>query len=125
MIRGDPESPLRWVGKSTRKLARELNQLGHEVSHSLVANLLKEMEYSLQANKKSHEGSKEHPDRDAQFRYIDTKIKTFQKQNQPVVSVDTKKKKMWATTKTRGKTIVKKVILEKSISTISKENWEK
>jgi len=66
--RGDPESPLRWVGKSTRKLARELNRQGHKVSHGLVASLLQEMDYSLQANKKNLEGTKENPDRDAQFK---------------------------------------------------------
>ena len=91
---GDPESPLRWVGKSTRKLAHELNKQGHKVSHNLVASLLREMEYSLQANKKNQEGSEENPDRNAQFKYIDKKIKMFKQQHQPVLSVDAKKKRM-------------------------------
>jgi len=85
MTRGDPESPLRWVCKSTRKLSKELTQKGYKISHSLVARLLKEMDYSLQANKKTREGAKKHADRNAQFHYINGKTKQFQKQNQPVI----------------------------------------
>ena len=86
--RGDSESPLCWIGKSTRTLAKALNGQGHEVSRGLVASLLREMDYSLQANKKRDEGTKDHPDRDAQFRYIDSRLMTFQRQQQPVLSVD-------------------------------------
>jgi DNA-binding phage protein len=67
--RGDPESPLRWTSKSVRKLARELNGMGHQVSHRLVAELLHELDYSLQANRKTKEGDS-HPDRDVQFEHI-------------------------------------------------------
>ena len=89
---GDPESALRWVSKSTRNLAEELKRKGHEISHSSVAAILKEMDYSLQANKKTEEGEEDHPDRNDQFYYINRKINKFQNQGQPVISVDTKKK---------------------------------
>jgi len=89
--RGDPESPLRWTSKSVRKLAAELNGKGHSVSHSTVATLLREMNYSLQANRKTREG-KQHPDRNAQFEYINKRVRSQQKRDQPVISVDTKKK---------------------------------
>ena len=89
--RGDPESPLRWTCKSVRKLAGELNRKGHPVSHSSVASLLRDMNYSLQANRKTLEG-KQHPDRDAQFNYINQKARGQQRRGQPVISVDTKKK---------------------------------
>ena len=91
--RGDPESPLKWTSKSTRKLADELNKDGHRVSHVVVAETLKDMGYSLQANKKTHEGGN-HPDRDAQFQFISNKTKEFQSNNQPVISVDGKKKRI-------------------------------
>ena len=77
ITRGDPESPLRWVGKSSRKLARALRQQGHQISHQSVAVLLKQLDYSLQANKKRDEGTKEHPDRNAQFKFIDKKTEEF------------------------------------------------
>ncbi len=91
--RGDPESPLRWTCKSTRKLAKELESVkpGRSVSHTLVAKLLHQMGYSLQATQKTLEG-KEHPDRDAQFQTINAKVKQYQERNQPVISVDSKKK---------------------------------
>ncbi len=89
--RGDPESPLRWTSKSVRKLAVELNDKGHCVSHSTVATLLREMDYSLQANRKTTEG-KQHPDRNAQFEYISKRVRSQQRKGQPVISVDTKKK---------------------------------
>jgi hypothetical protein len=89
--RGDPESPLRWTCKSTRNLAAELNRLGHGVSHATVAALLHDLDYSLQANRKTREG-KQHPDRDAQFEHINRQVRAFQGQGQPVVSVDAKKK---------------------------------
>ena len=91
--RGDPESPLRWTCKSVRKLAAELNRKGHQVSHSSVASLLRDMNYSLQANRKTTEG-KQHPDRDAQFNYINQTAQQQQRRGQPVISVDTKKKEL-------------------------------
>ena len=91
VTRGDPESPLRWTSKSVRKLADELKRMGHKTSHRMVAELLREMDYSLQANRKTAEGSS-HPDRDAQFENIHKKVKEFQSCGQPVISVDTKKK---------------------------------
>jgi hypothetical protein len=89
--RGDPQSPLRWTCKSTRNLAAELNGLGHRVSHVTVAALLHDLNYSLQANRKTREG-KGHPDRDAQFEHINQQVRAFQRQGQPAVSVDAKKK---------------------------------
>ena len=91
--RGDPESPLKWTTKSTRKLSDELNKDGHRVSHVVVAETLKDMGYSLQANKKTHEGGN-HPDRDAQFQFISNKTKEFQGNGQPIISVDGKKKRI-------------------------------
>lgn len=90
---GDPDSPLRWTTKSVRRLAVELAAMGHAVSHRLVAEILHELGYSLQANQKTREGSA-HPDRDAQFRYINNQVRRFQKQQCPAVSVDTKKKEL-------------------------------
>jgi len=93
--RGDPQSPLRWTCKSTRKLASELRAMkaGRTVSSRLVGDLLREMGYSLQAARKVREGTR-HPDRDAQFRYINATIADYQRKNQPVISVDTKKKEL-------------------------------
>jgi hypothetical protein len=91
--RGDPESPLRWTCKSTRQLAAELNRQQHRVSHTKVAQLLRAAGYSLQANRKTREGTT-HPDRNAQFAHINEQTKTFQKRRQPVISVDTKKKEL-------------------------------
>jgi len=91
VTRGDPESPLRWTAKSVRNLADELKKIGHKTSHRMVAELLHEMEYSLQANRKTAEGGS-HPDRNAQFEHIHGKVKDFQSFSQPVISVDTKKK---------------------------------
>ncbi len=91
--RGDPECRLRWTTKSTRTLADELTRQGFEVTHSVVAGLLTEMGYSLQGARKSTEGN-EHPDRDAQFRYLANQVRRFQAAGQPVVSVDTKKKEL-------------------------------
>jgi hypothetical protein len=90
---GDPESPLRWTSKSVRQLAAALQGLGHAVSRQLVAELLAAAGYSLQANRKTREGTK-HPDRDAQFRYISRQVRQFQAAAQPVISVDTKKKEL-------------------------------
>ena len=91
--RGHPESPLRWTCKSTAKLAEELTQRNHPVTDRTVARLLKQAGYSLQANRKTREGSS-HPDRNAQFEYINNQVLAFQKRNQPVISVDTKKKEL-------------------------------
>lgn len=90
--RGDPESPLRWTSKSLRKLAAALTEKGHKVSHQLIMHTLAEMGYSLQAPRKTIEGSKDHPDRDAQFNFINEMVKSFQRANQPTISVDSKKK---------------------------------
>lgn len=91
--RGDPESPLLWTCKSTTKLAEELQHLGHQVSERSVCSLLHEMDYSLQSNRKTHEGNQHH-DRDQQFRYINRQVKAFHRRNQPVISVDAKKKEL-------------------------------
>lgn len=91
VTRGEPESPLRWTSKSVRKLADELMKMGHKTSHRMVAELLREMGYSLQANQKTAEGSS-HPDRNDQFEHIYREVKEFQSGGQPVISVDTKKK---------------------------------
>jgi hypothetical protein len=89
--RGDPMSPLRWTCKSTRKLAKALAAQGHNVSHTRVAQLLADMDYSLQSTRKCLE-EVSHPDRNAQFRYINRCVKVFQRAGQPVISVDAKKK---------------------------------
>ena len=91
--RGHPETCLRWTCKSVRKLAEELNRLGHKVSYPVVAELLHELDYSLQANRKTKEGDS-HPDRDAQFEYIDSRVQAYLALRQPVISVDTKKKEL-------------------------------
>jgi hypothetical protein len=91
--RGDPMSPLRWTCKSTRQLAEALSRSGHPISHEKVAQLLHQLDYSLQANAKTQEG-KQHPDRNAQFRYLGNRSQYFLTQRWPVVSVDTKKKEL-------------------------------
>ncbi len=91
--RGDPMSPLRWTCKSTRVLARLLTAQGHPVSYMTVAQLLHDLHYSLQGNAKTKEG-KQHPDRDAQFRYIQRQGESFLSRGWPVISVDTKKKEL-------------------------------
>ena len=91
--RGDPESPLRWVCKSTRVLAWELRRRHHPISHVKVAQLLHDQAYSLQGTRKTEEGS-DHPDRDAQFRHINAVVKRALKARTPVISVDTKKKEL-------------------------------
>ena len=100
--RGDPESPLRWVSKSIRHLEKTLRDKGFAVGRTAVGNLLKEMEYSLQANKKTQEG-KSHPDRDGQFQYINDCAKRFLGRRQPVISVDTKKKELVGNYKNGGR----------------------
>jgi hypothetical protein len=103
MTRGDPESPLRWTCKSVRTLARELRQMGHQVSHQLVSEILEDLDYSLQANRKVTEGEAQHPDRNAQFEYIHDQVQVFQASLQPVISVDTKKKELVGDFKNAGR----------------------
>ena len=91
--RGDPESPLRWICKSTRTIAAQLAKKKHPVSHAKVAQILHDLNYSLQSNRKTEEGA-DHPDRDAQFRHINAAVKKCLKQSIPVISVDTKKKEL-------------------------------
>src|SRR5260370_21741989 len=91
--RGDPESPRRWTSKSTARLALALQQLGHAISPRKVAQLLQDLDYSLQGTRKSLEG-KDHPDRDAQFEHINATVLDFLERGQPVISVDTKKKQL-------------------------------
>ena len=91
--RGDPESPLRWTTKSTRNLSCELKKKGFSVSHEKVAQLLKSLDYSLQAPRKTNEG-KSHPDRDSQFKYINQQTEKFQSEGLPVISIDAKKKEL-------------------------------
>ena len=89
--RGDPMSPLRWTCKSLRRLAAELDKLGHKISHTVVGELLKKQKFSLQANRKTREGA-DNPDRDPQFHVINDAVKTAMAESQPAISVDTKKK---------------------------------
>jgi transposase len=91
--RGDPESPLRWTTRSVRNLATELRRSGHAVSHQTVSELLHDLGYSLQANRKTLEGTS-HPDRDAQFQHIDGAVQLQLALGEPVISVDTKKKEL-------------------------------
>jgi hypothetical protein len=101
VTRGHPESPLRWTCKSTRQLANELCRQNHPVSARTVARLLYAAGYSLQANRKTREG-KDHPDRDAQFEYINRQVRRVQKRGQPVISIDTKKKELIGDFKNAG-----------------------
>jgi transposase len=100
--RGDPEAPLRWTSKSVRNLMRELQGLGHTVSHQVVADLLHELGYSLQANRKTKEGAN-HPDRNAQFEHLNGKVKWCLGRKEPVISVDTKKKELVGEFKNGGR----------------------
>ena len=93
LTRGDPESPLRWTCKSARTLAAELAARRHPISHTKVAQLLREAGYSLQGNRKTEEGG-DHPDRDAQFRHINRAVQRALRSGDPVISVDTKKKEL-------------------------------
>ena len=102
MTRGDPQSPLRWTCKSVRNLAEELRAQGHTVSHMLVAELLHQQKYSLQANRKTKEGSS-HPDRNAQFEHINAQAKEFLKSGRPAISVDAKKKEQVGDYKNGGR----------------------
>lgn len=92
--RGDPMSPLLWTNESTTNLAKALTKEGHPISADTVGRLLANMGYSLQANLKNLEDGADHPDRDRQFRYLNARVQAFQRQHQPVISVDTKKKEL-------------------------------
>jgi len=100
--RGDPEAPLLWTAKSLRNLAAGLQALGHRIGHNVVGDLLREMGYSLQANRKTREGSR-HPDRDAQFGYINRQVTAALAEDQPAISVDTKKKELVGDFKNGGR----------------------
>jgi hypothetical protein len=102
VTRGDPESPLRWTCKSTRRLAEELTRKDHRVGARTVAMLLHEAGYSLQANRKTREGLA-HPDRNAQFEYINASVARSLLRNQPAISVDTKKKELVGDFKNGGR----------------------
>jgi len=102
LSRGDPMSALRWTCKSTTRLAEELAQLGHQVSQRTVCDLLAQLNYSLQSVRKTREGG-QHPDRDAQFQYIAQMVGRYQRQRQPVISVDTKKKELIGDFKNAGR----------------------
>jgi hypothetical protein len=106
--RGDPENPLKWTSKSTRKIADELNKTNTRASHALVSRILSGLGYSLQANRKTDEGTKENPDRNAQFEFINEQTKSFQEKRCPVVSVDTKKKENIGNFKNSGREYRKK-----------------
>ena len=101
-VRGEPESPILWTIKSLRNISEELGKRGYNISRNRVAELLKKNDFSLQANRKTDEG-KSHPDREAQFQYIHDKVIEFQSANQPVISVDTKKKELVGNFKNQGR----------------------
>jgi hypothetical protein len=102
LARGDPESPLRWTSKSTRTLAAELTEKNHPVSHEKVAQFLRDMDYSLQGNRKTEEGN-DHPDRDAQFEHINQQVRRALAAGRPVISVDTKKKELIGNYENKGR----------------------
>ena len=102
VTRGDPESPLRWTCKSVRKLAEELQRIGHRVSRQLVAELLHDLGYSLQANRKTLEGAS-HPDRNAQFEYLNDQVQQQVTAGEPAISVDAKKKELVGPFKNGGR----------------------
>ncbi len=102
VTRGDPQSPLRWTCKSVRKLAAELQQMGHRISYQLVSELLHELGYSLQANRKTREGGT-HPDRDAQFEHLNAQAEAYLAAGEPVISVDAKKKELVGDFKNPGR----------------------
>ncbi|EQD51044.1 Rhodopirellula transposase family protein [mine drainage metagenome] len=102
--RGDPMSPLRWTTKSLRSLASELGTKGYKISHVTVGDLLKELGYSLQANEKTLQGKEDHPDRDAQFEFINSQAEKAMEEGNPVISVDAKKKELVGLYKNAGQT---------------------
>ena len=99
---GDPMSPLKWTSKSTRTIAEELTRSGHAISSVTVGRCLEDMGYTLQSNVKVREGP-QHPNRDAQFRYLNRQVKAFRRSGDPVISVDTKKKELVGDFKNAGK----------------------
>ena len=99
---GDPMSPLKWTSKSTRTIALQLSRSGHPISSVTVGRCLEDMGYTLQANVKTREGT-QHPDRDAQFRYLNRQVKNFRRDGSPVISVDTKKKELVGAFKNAGR----------------------
>ncbi|MDP2159604.1 MAG: ISAzo13 family transposase [Flavobacterium sp.] len=111
-LRGEPDSPLLWTSKSLRNISAELKSKGFSASHVVVGEILKEENFSLQANRKTDEG-KSHPDRDLQFEYINKKVKEYQSQNHPVISVDCKKKELVGNFKNIGKELRRKKEPEK------------
>ena len=102
LTRGEPDSPLRWTCKSTRTLSEELKKKGYTISHTVISELLSELGYSLQSNAKRIEGN-QHPDRDAQFNYLNKQTKAHLSKDFPVISVDTKKKELIGNFKNAGK----------------------
>jgi hypothetical protein len=100
---GDPEQPLRWTIKSLRQIARALHDLGHGISHTSVGAVLRACGYSLQANRKTREGS-HHPDRNAQFEHINQTVRAALAEGQPAISVDAKKKELVGDFKNAGRT---------------------
>lgn len=100
--RGDPDSPLRWTCKGVRRLAAELQEQGFQIGRQKVADLLHQLGYSLQANRKTREGM-QHPDRNAQFKHIAAEVRAFQSRKEPVISVDTKKKELVGDFKNNGR----------------------
>ena len=116
--RGDPESPLRWTCKSVRKLAAELQRRGHQISCPVVAELLHQMDYSLQGNRKTKEGTS-HPDRNARFEHVQDRVQHYIRGRQPVISVDTKKRNWWEISRTAGGNGGRRGIPGESVCTIS------
>ena len=106
VTRGDPESVLRWTCKSLRQLETELRSQGYVVSHTSIGDLLRKMGYSLQGNRKTLEGG-EHPDRNAQFEFINARAEDAIRNGQPVISVDTKKKELVGQYKNGGRVTAK------------------
>jgi len=100
--RGDPQSPLLWTCKSLRKLSQSLREMGHKIGRTVVGELLYKLDYRLQANRKTREGAS-HPDRDAQFRYINDQVKAALAAGEPAISVDTKKKELVGDFKNGGR----------------------
>jgi Rhodopirellula transposase DDE domain len=101
-IRGDPQAPLRWVSRSQRNIAEALRRQGFQVSHKLIGQLLREQQYSCQANRKTRQGS-HHPDRNTQFEHINTTVKAAIVAGDPAISVDTKKKELVGDFKNGGR----------------------
>jgi len=100
--RGDPHAPLLWTSRSLRNLADALRVMGHSVGHNVVADLLRDLNYSLQGNRKTREGTHT-PDRDAQFHYINTQVTAALEAGEPAISVDTKKKELVGDFKNNGR----------------------